>query len=134
MPTLSSITAVQPPPTPAELKEWATNTLFISVIGMAYCGSRQAWRNKQLGTHQLCKHSRLLTITIKLAISIPDQALAGPYMPSGSFPTKAHLARAIAEENSRRLLLTSRETVRLHPCSTTYSCHRALVHELCQSA
>ena len=43
----------QPPPTPAELKDWASNTLFISVMGMAYCGSRQAWRNKQLGEQEL---------------------------------------------------------------------------------
>ena len=49
---------VQPPPTPAELKDWASNTLFISVMGMAYCGSRQAWRNKQLGEQEF-----LLSVT-----------------------------------------------------------------------
>ena len=40
---------LQPPPTPIELKEWAWNTLLASVIGMAYCGTSQAMRNKRLG-------------------------------------------------------------------------------------
>lgn len=40
---------LQPPPAPIELKEWAWNTLLASVIGMGYCGSSQALRNKRLG-------------------------------------------------------------------------------------
>ncbi|KAK9791629.1 hypothetical protein WJX73_007581 [Symbiochloris irregularis] len=74
-------------PVPPELREWGSNTALAVLAGMMIFGGRQMVRNRA-----------------QAGIALQQAAK--------SAPTKAHAARATAEANTQRLLLTCRETLR----------------------
>ena len=67
---------MQTPPMPAELAEWAQDTMLATGAGLLLGGFMQ-WR---------------------------EERAAGPLQPPPNAPSKAHAAKAMAEEQTQRLL------------------------------
>lgn len=72
------------PPPPKELVDWSQDTLLAALVGSVIGGAKQ-WR---------------------------EERLAGPAQPPLDAPTKAHAARAIAEESTQRLVRVFDASVR----------------------
>lgn len=80
----NSCTKLQVAPPPLELVEWSQDTLLAAVAGILVGGVKQ-WR---------------------------EERLAGPPQAPADAPTPAHAARAVAEEQTQRLVRTFDSSVR----------------------
>lgn len=74
----------QLPPAPQELHQWAEDTALAAAVGMVVGGVQQ-WR---------------------------EERGAGPVQSPADAPTKAHAARAMAEEQTQRLARVGNGTIK----------------------
>jgi hypothetical protein len=98
----------QMPPVPEELAEWSRDTMLATLAGIAVVGGRQYMQERRAGQRprRLPPASSLARCARRRSLTppaTPALLLAGPDHPPADAPSKAHAARAVAEEKTQRL-------------------------------